>query len=64
MQPDLETSLFDVELGLDAFSGCTLLVPPLSSDMQPLFLHHGYVHPHLVRRFRTRRHSVAGLCLA
>ena len=41
-QPDAEKFLFGVDLGLDPFSGCAPLVPPLPSEVQPLFLHHPY----------------------
>ena len=39
---DPETFLFGTDLGLDPFSGCTALVPPVSNEVQPLFLHHPY----------------------
>ena len=41
-EKDFEVFMFGVDLGLDPFSGCTPLVPPLPSDVQPLFLHHPY----------------------
>ena len=40
--PDAEKFLFGNDLGLDTFSGCIPLVPPLPTDAQPLFLNHPY----------------------
>ena len=43
MHADPESYYFSTELGLDPYSGCTPLVPPLPKHVEPLFLFEPYV---------------------